>query len=44
MLPGERIMKKLENRASAAYDFLCALIFAAVIGAPFVIYFWSMTP
>jgi hypothetical protein len=42
MLQGERIMKKLENRASAAYDFLCALIFAAVIGAPFVIYFWRM--
>jgi hypothetical protein len=35
---------KFERRAGAAYDFLCALIFAAVIGAPFVIYFWSMTP
>jgi hypothetical protein len=35
---------KIERRASAAYDFLRALIFAAVIGAPFAIYFWSMTP
>jgi hypothetical protein len=37
-------MKKLENRASAALDFIYALIFAAVIGAPFIIYFWRMTP
>jgi hypothetical protein len=35
---------KIENRASAALDFICALIFAAVIGAPFVIYFWNMQP
>jgi hypothetical protein len=35
-------MSKLEKRASAAYDFLCALIFATVIGAPFIIYFWRM--
>lgn len=33
-----------EHRASAALDFLCALIMAALIGAPFIIYFWSMTP
>jgi hypothetical protein len=33
-----------EHRASAALDFLAALIFAALIGAPFAIYFWSMTP
>lgn len=33
-----------ERRASAAYDFLCALIMAALIGAPFFFYFWSMTP
>jgi hypothetical protein len=35
---------KIERRASAALDFIYALIFAAVIGAPFAIYFWSMTP
>jgi hypothetical protein len=33
-----------KRRASAALDFLAALIFAALIGAPFVLYFWSMTP
>jgi hypothetical protein len=33
-----------EHRASAALDFLAALAVAALIGAPFVIYFWSMTP
>jgi len=33
-----------EQRASAAYDFLAALIFAALIGAPFALYFWSMKP
>lgn len=33
-----------ERRASAALEFLCALIFAALIGAPFIIYFWSMQP
>jgi len=32
------------RRASAALDLLAALIFAALIGAPFVLYFWSMTP
>lgn len=31
-----------EHRASAALDFLQALIIAALIGAPFAIYFWSM--
>jgi hypothetical protein len=31
-----------ERRASAALDFLAALVFAALIGAPFIIYFWSM--
>lgn len=25
-------------------DLVHATIFAAVIGAPFIIYFWSMTP
>jgi len=33
-----------ERRASAALDFLQAAIFAALIGAPFAIYFWNMTP
>jgi hypothetical protein len=33
-----------ERRASAALDFLAALAVAALIGAPFVLYFWSMTP
>ena len=33
---------KPARRASAALDFLAALIFAALIGAPFVIYFWRM--
>ena len=33
-----------QRRASAARDFLAALIFAALIGAPFVLYFWSMKP
>jgi hypothetical protein len=33
-----------QRRASAARDFLAALIFAALIGAPFILYFWSMTP
>jgi hypothetical protein len=33
-----------ERRASAALDFLQALIFAALISAPFVLYFWNMTP
>lgn len=37
-------MSRPEHRASAAYDFLCALIMAALIGAPFALYFWSMTP
>ena len=32
------------RRASAALEFLCALIIAALIGAPFVLYFWSLTP
>ena len=32
------------RRASAALEFLQALILAALIGAPFVLYFWSMTP
>jgi hypothetical protein len=32
---------KLERRAGAAYDFLAALAVAALIGAPFIIYFWS---
>ena len=32
------------RRASAALEFLQALIIAALIGAPFVYYFWSMTP
>ena len=35
-----------ERRASwlsVAVDVLHALIFAALIGAPFTIYFWSMT-
>jgi hypothetical protein len=31
-----------ERRASAALDFLAALIIAALIAAPFAIYFWSM--
>jgi hypothetical protein len=33
-----------ERRANAALDFLAALTVAALIGAPFIIYFWSMTP
>jgi hypothetical protein len=33
-----------ERRASAALEFLAALAVAALIGAPFAIYFWSMTP
>ena len=33
-----------ERRASFARDVLQALIMAALIGAPFVLYFWSMTP
>jgi len=33
-----------ERRPSLSRDFLAALIFAALIGAPFVLYFWSMTP
>ena len=33
-----------ERRPSLARDVLQALIFAALIGAPFVLYFWSMTP
>lgn len=32
------------RRASAAFDFLQALIIAALIGAPFAYYFWSMKP
>ena len=32
------------RRASAALEFLQALILAALIGAPFAIYFWSMKP
>lgn len=31
-----------ERRASAALDFLAALVTAALIGAPFIVYFWSM--
>lgn len=33
-----------ERRPSLARDFLQALIMAALIGAPFALYFWSMTP
>jgi hypothetical protein len=33
-----------ERRPSILRDFLAALIFAALIGAPFAIYFWSMKP
>jgi len=33
-----------ERRASAAFDFLAALAVAALIGAPFALYFWNMTP
>jgi len=33
-----------ERRASAALEFLQALVIAALIGAPFAYYFWSMTP
>jgi hypothetical protein len=33
-----------ERRPSLLRDFLQALIFAALISAPFVLYFWSMTP
>ena len=32
------------RRASIARDVLQALILAALIGGPFLIYFWSMTP
>jgi hypothetical protein len=32
------------RRAHAALDFIGALIFAALIGAPFAFYFWGMTP
>jgi hypothetical protein len=32
------------RRPSLLRDFLAALIFAALIGAPFAIYFWSMKP
>jgi hypothetical protein len=40
----EHYQPKPARRASAALDFLAALIFAALISAPFVLYFWSMTP
>ncbi len=33
-----------ERRPSLQRDFLAALIFAALIGAPFALYFWSMKP
>jgi len=33
-----------QRRPSLLRDFLNALIFAALIGAPFVLYFWSMKP
>jgi len=33
-----------QRRPSILHDFLAALIFAALIGAPFALYFWSMTP
>ena len=33
-----------QRRPSLARDFINALIFAALIGAPFAIYFWNMTP
>ena len=33
-----------KRRPSLARDFLHALIFAALIGAPFALYFWNMTP
>jgi hypothetical protein len=33
-----------ERRPSILRDSLAALIFAALIGAPFALYFWSMTP
>ena len=32
------------RRAHAALDLIAALILAALIGAPFFVYFWSMTP
>jgi len=33
-----------ERRASAALDFIAAFAVAALIGAPFAIYFWSLQP
>ncbi len=33
-----------QRRPSLLRDFLAALIFAALIGAPFVLYFWNMKP
>lgn len=33
-----------ERRPSVWRDFLAALAVAALIGAPFAIYFWNMTP
>jgi hypothetical protein len=33
-----------ERRLSILRDFLAALIFAALIGAPFALYFWNMKP
>lgn len=39
----EHYQPRPARRASAALDFLQALIIAALIGAPFFVYFWSMT-
>lgn len=40
----EHYIPRPARRASAALDFLQALIIAALIGAPFVLYFWSVKP
>ena len=36
--------KRRASWSSVATDVLQALIMAALIGAPFAIYFWNMTP
>ena len=40
----EHYIPRPVRRASAALEFLQALILAALIGAPFAYYFWCMSP
>ena len=37
-------MRDFEARRKAAMDILGAVLFALLVGAPLIVYFWRMTP